>query len=526
MNSKELCSINPATSKEVGKVALTPPTQVKKIVKHAWTAFPDWRDRGLEKRATILKKVQQQLLCHSDEFADLITREMGKPIQESLGLEVHSCIDVIGYYVKNADKFLGDQRVPLHQLLFKRRGSRLHFEPLGVLGIISPWNWPLLIPLNSIVPALLAGNVVVFKHSELTPILAEKLRDLLVGNGVPEHVFQIIQGGGEQGKALVESAVVKIFFTGSTKVGKNIYFSAARQLKKCVLEMGGSDAAVVCSDADPEYASSGILWGGFSNSGQNCNSIERVFVHQDIFDSFIVKLERKVKKIRLGDGESEEVDMGPLVSQQQIDKITQIVEQSKRVGDTILTGGKPLSNKDGYFFQPTIIIRKTSLINENMEELFGPVIFVTRVSNDKEAVRLANKSKYGLAASVWTNKKKKGMQIARSLHTGTVMINDVIVSFGMAEAGWTGVKQSGIGWVHGEKGLDEMVNIKYINSEPQNKMQKMWWFPYSSSMLRAFRPALQFLFSGYWWKRISNVFAVLKRMGSYVIFNRRRFDKW
>ena len=525
MNNKYLSSLNPATLEEVGKVEATSSSQVNEIVKKAWSAFPKWRDMGLTKRTAILKKIQQQLLSRSEEFARLITIEMGKPIHESLGLEVHSCIDIIGYYVKNADTFLGERRVPLHHLLFIRRGSWLHCEPLGVLGVISPWNWPLLIPLNSIVPALLSGNAVVFKHSEWTPVLAEKMRNLFVENGVPEDVFQIIQGGAKQGKALVESPVAKIFFTGSTRVGKIIYNSAAQQLKKCVLEMGGSDAAIVCNEADVEYATSGILWGGFSNCGQNCNSIERVFVHQNIFDDFLEILVRKIKKVRIGSGEAEDSDIGPLASRQQFDKIKSIVEQSKKAGDTILTGGRPLKNKEGYFFQPTVILREASCIQEDMEEVFGPVVYLTSVSDDDEAVRLANKSKYGLAASVWTCQKKKGLQIARRLLTGTVMINDAIVSFGMAEAGWTGAKQSGIGWVHGEKGLDEMVNIKYLNYEPQNRIQKFWWFPYSKEMVTTFWSALQFLFSKSFVRKMANLLPVLKRISSYMLFNRRRSDK-
>ncbi len=525
MNNKELRSINPATLEEVGVVTLTPPAKVNEMVRKAQSAYPSWRDAGLEKRALILKQVQQQLLDHSEEFARLITSEMGRPINESLGLEVLSCIDIMGYYVKNAIKFLGDKRVPLHHVLFKRRKSLLHFESLGVLGIISPWNWPLLIPMGSIVPALLSGNAVVFKPSELTPILAAKMQELFVENGVPAEIFQIIQGGAEQGIALIDSSVVKVFFTGSTRVGNLIYKSASKKLKKCVLEMGGSDPAIVCEDADIDFASSGVLWGGFSNSGQNCNSIERVFVHQDIFNSFLEKMVSKVKDLRIGNGKSTEIDFGPLASLTQLDKMKRIVNQSRKAGDEIVTGGHPISNFEGYFFEPTIIVRDASHYQEDMEELFGPIVFITPVSGDEEAITLANSSNYGLASSVWTSDKKRGMQIACYLEAGTVMINDVIVSFGMTEAGWTGIKQSGIGWVHGEKGLDEMVNIKYINRDPQDHTQKFWWFNYSQVMIQALKAALQVLYATSFIRRLANLLPVLKRMSSYMLFNRRRSDK-
>lgn len=525
MNNKELGSINPATLEEVGVVNITPPAQVEEMVRKAQSACPAWRDTGLKQRALILKQVQQQLLNHSEEFARLITLEMGRSINESLGLEVMSCIDIMGYYVKNAIKFLGDRRVPLHHLLFKRRKSLLHFEPLGVLGIITPWNWPLLIPMGSIVPALMSGNAVIFKPSELTPILAAKMQKLFVENGVPAEIFQIIQGGAEQGRALINSSVVKVFFTGSTRVGNIIYQLAAQKLKKCVLEMGGSDPAIVCEDADIDFASSGILWGGFSNSGQNCNSIERVFVHHDIFDIFLEKLVSKVKHLRIGNGESSEIDFGPLASPAQLDKMKRIINQSHKAGDEIVTGGHPISTFEGYFFEPTIIIRDASNYQEDMEELFGPIIYITPVSNDEEAITLANNSKYGLASSVWTSNKKRGMQIACCLEAGTVMINDVIVSFGMAEAGWTGIKQSGIGWVHGEKGLDEMVNIKYINREPQDHIQKFWWFHYSKGMIQALKAALQVLYATSFIRRLTNLLPVLKRMSAFMLLNRRRSDK-
>jgi len=525
VNSNKLISLNPSTGEEVGKVEITPPQQVPDLVRQAQAAYPYWKKRGLTERTEIIRKVQQELLRRKEEFARLMSKEMGKPLTESLGLEVHACIDIMRYYVKQAHNFLGNRRVPLHHLLFMWRGSWLHFEPLGVLGVISPWNWPMLIPLGSIIPALLSGNAVIFKPSELTPILAEKMRKLFIDKGVPADIFQIIQGGADQGKALIESPVEKIFFTGSTRVGRIIYSLAAQHLKKCVLEMGGSDPAIVCSDADIDYATSGILWGSFSNCGQNCNAIERVFVHHDVLDSFLEKLVEKIEKLHLGNSEADDTDMGPLASPEQLDKMISIVKQSQKSGDRILCGGQPLNQQEGYFFQPTVILRTASDYQEDTEELFGPLVYVTPVSSEQEAVELANRTKYGLASSVWTQNKRKGMRLASALQAGTVMINDVIVSFGMAEAGWTGIKQSAIGWVHGEKGLDEMVNIKYINYDPQNHMQKFWWFPYNQMIVRTFMAALEFLFAGSWFRKVISFLPVLRRMGAYMLFNRHRKDK-
>lgn len=520
-----MISINPATLETVGEVEETPVGSIDGIVQRAREAFPAWRDRGIDARAKVIREAQQLLLGRSREIAGLITMEMGRPVSESYVLELSGSIDLMGYYAKRAHRFLDDRRVPLHHVLFMRRRSAEYFEPLGVMGIISPWNWPLLIPLGGIVPALLAGNAVVFKHSELTPLLAVEMRNIFLQAGVPEDVFQIVQGGVDQGKALVGSPVEKVFFTGSTVVGKKIFQQASTSLKKCVLEMGGSDPAVVCDDADPEFTSSGLLWGGFSNCGQNCNSIERIFIQEGLFDSLIDLLMQKMDKMTLGDPRLPGTDMGPLATEGQLKKIEGIVEMARELGAEIIMGGNRTGHLEGHFFEPTLIRWPKSIPQPKDIEIFGPVLYVTPVDDDDEAVRLANRSDFGLAASVWTENSRRGHAIARRLESGTVMINDVIVSFGMTEASWTGIKKSGIGWVHGEKGLDEMVNIKYVNRDPMARSQKFWWFPYSTRMMEVMGAGMDFLFSNRWLKRIASVPKLLSGFGGYLLFNRRKKDK-
>ena len=525
MGTKVIESINPATLEPVGEVEITPIKQIEQVVENARKYLPEWKDRGIEERANILKDAQQLLLERSEEFARLITLEMGRSINESLVLELSGSIDVMGYYVQKMHKFLDDRKIPLHHLLFKRRRSTLHFEPLGVLGIISPWNWPLLIPIGSIVPALLSGNCVVFKHSEQTPLIAERMRELFLDAGLPEYAFQIIQGGADQGRALVESSVEKIFFTGSTDVGQKIYHQASRSLKKCVLEMGGSDPAIVCEDADLDFTSSGILWGGFSNCGQNCNGIERLYINEKIADRFIEILIMKMKRLRLGNGMDLETDIGPLASKEQVSKMEQIVKKSMKAGAELLIGGKRIYHLKGYYFEPTLLLWNKSIDQPTDQEIFGPIIFITPVADDREAIALANRSEFGLASSVWTQNARRGNWIARQLETGTVMINDVIVSFGMAEAGWTGIKKSGIGWVHGEKGLDEMVNIKYINREPQAGIQKYWWFTYSHDMFYTMKKGCDFLYSRNMREKLSALPLTVKGFSGYLLKNRIRSDK-
>ena len=503
---------------------VTPATDVAAVIHRGRDACPQWSDVGYAERSRMLKRAQQSLLDRKEEFARMITLEMGKPYTESLALELEAAIDLMGYYAKKAGRFLKDRRVSLHNILLMRRESYIHIQPLGVLGVIAPWNWPILLPMGCIAPALLAGNAVVFKHSEFTPLIAQKLRDLFVEAGVPEAVFQVIQGGADTGRALVDSDVEKIFFIGSTGVGRQIMIQAAPELKKSVLELGGSDPAIVCNDVDLEYASSGVVWGGFNTCGQNCISIERVFVHKDIAEEFIDRVIEKIRLIRVGNGMDEDSDMGPLVSQGQVEKMEAIVEMAVEEGAEVLVGGHRIGGV-GYYFEPTLIRWDKCIDMVSDLEIFGPIMFITIVTDDDEAIRLANQSDYGLGATIWTGNPERGRQIAHRLEAGSVMINDVMTSFGIPEAERSGVKQSGVGWVHGEKGLDEMVNIQYINRDPQHHIQKLWWYPYSGAVAETIKAGLDFLFSSSVWKRIRVVPRVLRSFWPYLLLNKRRREK-
>jgi acyl-CoA reductase-like NAD-dependent aldehyde dehydrogenase len=525
-NASKLQSVNPSTLQVIGEVEVTRPEEVAGIVRNAQEGVPAWKNLGLKRRTRILRNAQRLLLEEADDFARLITLEMGRPYTESLVMELEASIDLIGYYVNRAPKFLRDRKVPLHNIFFKRRSSVIHFEPLGVLGVIAPWNWPLLIPLGFIAPGLLAGNAIVFKHSELTPLLAVKIRELFLKAGVPETVFEIVQGCGDVGAALVDAPTERIFFTGSTGVGRKVMEHASRSLKKAVLELGGSDPAVVCEDADVDIASSGVIWGGFSNCGQNCNSVERVFVHDSILERFVGSVVGKAGRLRAGDGMDPATDIGPLASEAQFKKIESLVSRARAKGGKILCGGKRPPALKGFFFEPTVILWSRSNPAPADEELFGPVLYVTPVRSDDEAVRLANRSCFGLAASVWTGDGRRGEAIARRIEAGTVMVNDVVVSFGIADVGWTGVKMSGVGWVHGEKGIDEMVNIQYVHRDRQNHIQKYWWFPYTGKMVEGMKAALTFLFGSGAVKRIAAGPTVLKHFTAYLVLNRKRKDKW
>jgi len=299
----------------------------------------------------------------------------------------------------------------------------------------------------------------------------------------------------------------------------------AARLRKSVLEMGGSDPAIVCEDADIDIAASGIVWGAFSNCGQNCNGIERVYVHESVADALISRVVEKVQKLRPGEGMEASTDIGPLATEAQFKKIGRIVKQLRSQGGQVLTGGGPLEHRKGYFFEPTVVQLSSEANSFIDEEIFGPLVMITPVRDDDEAVALANRTQFGLASSVWTANRHHGYRIARRIEAGTVMINDCIVSFGMQEAGWTGVKKSGVGWVHGEKGLDEMVNIKFINYDPQMHMQKFWWFPYSGNVQQGMKAGLEFLYDKSLIRRLTAVPETLRHFWKYLLKNSRRREK-
>jgi acyl-CoA reductase-like NAD-dependent aldehyde dehydrogenase len=521
----KIVSFNPATLEKAGEVDATPPGRASEIVREAREAQRAWRGLGVRRRAGILLEARRLLLDRAESIGRTITEEMGRPFTESMVMEVEAGLDVLGHSARRGLKILTDRPLRLHNPFFLRRESRVLCEPLGVVAVIAPWNWPLLIPLGCIAPALAAGNAVVFKPSELTPLVGERIHDLFRDAGVPEGVFQTIQGGGAVGEALVGSGADKVFFTGSTAVGSRIMEQAGRTLTPVVLELGGSDPAIVCDDADLDTATSGILWGGMNNCGQNCNSIERVYVHEAVADRFLELLTGKMRRLRVGNGLDPDTDVGPLASEAQAAKMETVIRKAKSQGGSVIAGGRRIRGPGGHFFEPTLIAWERTR-PPFQDEIFGPVMTVTVFERDDEAVRLANHSPFGLAASIWTRDRSRARALAPQIEAGTVMVNDAVVSFGIPEASWTGLKRSGFGWVHGDKGFDEMVNLKYYHRDPLDRGQKFWWFPYGSGMVKDMTAGLRFLFGRGVWSRLRAAPAVAAAFGGYLLWNRKRRGKW
>ncbi|MGA9529816.1 MAG: aldehyde dehydrogenase family protein [Terriglobales bacterium] len=473
-----IASVNPATGEVLGELESAGLAEVHAAVASAHAAQSGWNAWGVRKRVRVLRDFQHLLLARKIEVARRLTQEAGKPLAEALTTEVLVVLDAARFLIENAFAFLRDERLPHGNLALKTKSGRILRQPYGVIGIISPWNYPFSVPATETMAALVAGNAVVLKPSELTPMIALDLQNLLREAGVPGNVFQVLPGDGATGAALVKSDIDKLVFTGSVATGRRIAQTAAERLLPVVLELGGKDAMLVLDDADVDAASSGAVWGAFMNAGQTCLSIERCYVHRSLYAEFVEACAEKTRKLRVGNGIDPATDVGPMIHERQVRIVESHVEEAQQRGARVAVGGRRLRELGPTFFAPTVLADVDHSMRIMREETFGPVLPIAPFDHEEEAVRLANDSEYGLAASIWTSDRKRGEDLAREIHAGTVMVNDVVSCFSISEAPHGGVKASGIGRTHGRWGVEEMVRIKYVDSDLLPRMKKIWWFGY------------------------------------------------
>lgn len=482
--SRTIASVNPATGHTLREMACATDQEVRDAVARARAAQPAWSALGVRKRAKLLREFQYLLHEKGSEIATALTREAGKPYVEAFTTEVLVVLDSARFYIENAYSLIRDERLSHGNLAMKTKSGRIVREPYGVIGIISPWNYPLSTPATESLAALVAGNAVVVKPSEFTSLIALELAALFYSAGVPKDVFQVVVGDGSTGAALVNAEIDKLIFTGSVGTGKSIAQAAGERLLPVVLELGGKDPMVVLEDADIDVASSGAVWGAFMNAGQTCLSVERCYVHENIFERFVAACVSKTNQLRVGNGIDPQSDMGPMIHERQLRIVEQQVEDARAHGARVLTGGQRLSDLGPNFYAPTVLTDVTHEMRVMREETFGPVLPIMAFDADEEAVKLANDSEFGLAASIWTRDRARGEALARRVHAGTVQINDAVSCFGISEAPHGGVKSSGIGRTHGRFGLEEMVRIKYVTDDRLPRMKKVWWYGYSAKFAR------------------------------------------
>jgi len=479
-------SLNPATGEVLAEFDPASDADVGAAVARAGQALVDWRRVGVRERAKYFLRLKEVLYDRRDDIAALITREAGKPLVEAMLTEVTVVLDALGYFAQNAASFLAPQSVPHHNLAMRLKHGRLEYEPYGIIGIISPANYPFSIPFNEIIPALVGGNTVVLKPSEFTPQVGLAIRDLLDDAKLPPGIATVVVGDGLTGRALAASPIHKLMFTGSVATGKRVQAASAERLLPTVLELGGKDPMIVCADANLDTASSGAVWGAFTNAGQACLSVERAYVVREVAERFIDLCVEKAKKLRVGRGDDPATDVGPLIRDRQVHIVEEQVAEAESQGAEVLCGGRrpDLPGLSGFFFEPTVITRVNHGMKLMREETFGPVLPIMVVADEAEAVRLANDSDFGLSASVWTGDRSRGERLAREIEAGAVMVNDCISYFGICEAPHGGVKASGIGRTHARLGLMEMVRVKYLDVDLAPGMHKVWWYGYGPKAQR------------------------------------------
>lgn len=494
MNNQTIRVRNPATLEPIAELPVASSADVAAATARARQAQAQWQRKSFDEREKVLRRFRDLLIDEQERLADIITSETGKPRGDVFGNELFYVCDAIGFWTKTAEKWLKQQRIRPHLLKVKKVLST--YQPLGVVGIISPWNFPLVLTAGDAVPALMAGNAVIIKPSELTPLTALFVAELAHKANFPENLLQVVIGGAETGEALIDNADM-IAFTGSVEIGKRVMRRAADRLIPISLELGGKDPMIVLRDANLERAANACVWGALMNSGQVCTSIERVYVEEQIYQPFVDKIVERVMQVRQGRSD-DEVELGSMSSEEQLKKVTAQVNDAVTKGAKVLTGGRRNPNFPGFYYEPTVLVDVTHDMSIIQDETFGPVIPVIKVKDADEALTLANDSRYGLDAVVFTRDSAKARQMAQHLHTGTVCINDGLVNYIIPDAPMGGVKDSGFSRRHGPEGIRKYCYQKTIVIDRLGMNKEMPWFPSSRKKTAQMRRMISLLWRSGW----------------------------
>jgi succinate-semialdehyde dehydrogenase/glutarate-semialdehyde dehydrogenase len=493
---RELVSTDPATLAPVGRVTVTPPEELSEALAEARMAQLAFSREPLEARARLLERVAHAVVEEADAIAATIVAETGKPLAEAYAHELVVGADTCRWLAANLAATLGDERLPFRQLVLRQKRGWVRYRPLGVVGVVTPWNFPLALPLRHAAAAVAAGNAAVVKPSELTPLTGAWVEELFRRAGAPAGLVRVVQGPGETlGDALVRHRGVRaVVFTGSTEVGRSVAQMAAGRLCPTVMELGGKDAMLVLDDADLDRAVEGALWGTFTNCGQACAAIERIAVPRALHDDFVDRLVERARTLRIGHGADADVDLGPLIGEEQRARFESLIMDAVEHGATVATGGRrPDIDLPGWFHEPTVLLGEPRHSRLRTQELFGPAAVVVKVDTEDEMVRWANESPFALGASVWSRDVRRARAIAAELEVGSAWINDHAYSFGAAQAPWGSLGGSGIGRTGSRHGLYALSDVTFVGTDA-GRLTPGWWYPYAGDAVDGLRGLLGALY--------------------------------
>jgi succinate-semialdehyde dehydrogenase/glutarate-semialdehyde dehydrogenase len=483
---------SPVTLEPTGELVCANAEDVAGAISRARTAQPAWAATSMKERRAIVERALKILLERQDEIIDTVVAETGKARTDAMSMEVFSVADQLCYYAKNAEKFLKPHKRKVHGLLGLMKQLRIVYKPLGVVGLITPWNGPFVLVMNQATQAILAGNAVVAKGSEVTPYSARLAEDIFRQAGLPEGVLQVLLGDGETGAAIVSGGVDKVSFTGSVATGRKVAEACARQLIPCTLELGGNDAMIVCADADLDRAADGAWVGSCMNTGHYCCGTERIYVVNEVYDEFLRLVLEKGKQLRQGDQYGWDEDVGAVFWDRQMHIIETHVEDARAKGANILMGGRRNPDLQGLYYEPTVITEVDNSMDIMVLETFGPILCIQKVDSEEEALALANDSEFGLNGNVWTRDKEKGYRMAAAIDTGSCSVNDMAMSYGIPAAPFGGKKNSGIGQVNGKKGMRGYCHeMPIVIDRFGGKMQN--GYPYSAKNAEGMKKLMDFL---------------------------------
>lgn len=506
-------SINPATWEIIGVSHLHSIDDLQKMIKLARETQKLWEQYSVDERIKYVLKIREYIVENADKIAETISRDNGKIRIDALATEVLPAAMAITYYCKNAKRFLQDKKLGSGNIFLINKRSKIIRVPYGVVGIISPWNYPFAIPFSEVVMALLAGNAVILKTATETQMVGLVLKEAIESAHLPKGLFNYINLPGKvTGDAFLDCGVNKLFFTGSVAIGKYLMERAGKYLTPLCLELGGNDAMIVCEDADPYRAAMGALWAGFQNAGQSCGGVERIYVHEKIYHQFMEILKNKIENLNVDYDNDFNSDMGCMTTQKQIETVNKHIKDALDKGAAIFAQSKFRNDFEYKNFLPATVLTN---VNHDMlvmkDETFGPIVGIMKFKNYEDAINLANDSYLGLTGSVWTKSSKRGEEISRQIKAGVVMINDHLMSHGLAETSWGGFKESGIGRTHGLLGFDEMTQPQTIIKDILPLAKKnIWWHPYSKKLYEGLGGIIDTLYSKNTSNRIRGSFKLIK----------------